>query len=121
MIFDRKVAARHGHRALVLAALLGMGAMAHAQLLTAPSPTRGQLLYNTHCIACHTTQMHWRDDRQATDWDSLKVQVRRWQGNAGLAWTDEDITDVARHLNNTIYKFSQTADRVSQATYRKAD
>jgi mono/diheme cytochrome c family protein len=22
---------------------------------------RGERLYTTHCIACHSTQMHWRD------------------------------------------------------------
>ena len=39
--------------------------------------------------------------------------VRRWQGNAGLQWGDADIAEVARHLNDTIYHFPQTADRVS--------
>ena len=92
--------------------IAGASALSHAQ--SAPSETRGQLLYDTHCIGCHTTQMHWRHDKRAVDWDSLKEQVRRWQGNAGLQWTDADITEVARHLNATIYKYPQTGDRVSQ-------
>ena len=95
------------------AALAGASAVSNAQPV--PAETRGQLLYNTHCISCHTTQMHWRTDKKAYDWDSLKEQVRRWQGNAGLQWVDADITEVARHLNDTIYKHPQTADRVSQA------
>lgn len=65
--------------------------------------SRGQLLYATHCVECHTTQMHWRVQRQARDWDSLKAQVRRWQGEARLQWTEQDIEAVARHLNETIY------------------
>ncbi|MBC7664670.1 MAG: cytochrome C [Caulobacter sp.] len=99
------------NRAVVLTALAGAGFVAHAQ--APPAATRGQLLYTTHCIACHTTQVHWRDDRKAQDWDSLKTHVRRWQGNAGLQWGDADISEVARHLNDTIYHFPQTADRVS--------
>ena len=45
--------------------------------------------------------MHWRDKKLVTDWPSLKVQVRRWQGTAQLNWSDEDIDDVARFLNDT--------------------
>lgn len=100
-------------RTLLLASLAWASAAAQSQ---APSvPSRGQLLYTTHCIECHNTQMHWRDERQARDWDSLKAQVRRWQGNAGLAWSDADIVEVARHLNDTIYRYPQTSDRVSLA------
>ena len=100
-------------RTIALTALAGASALSNAQ--SVPSETRGQLLYNTHCISCHTTQMHWRNDRKAFDWDSLKEQVRRWQGNAALQWGEADITEVARHLNDTIYNFPQTADRVSKA------
>lgn len=103
-------------RILVATSLAAVATLAHSQAPTVP--TRGQLLYTTHCITCHTTQMHWRDDRQAKDWDSLKMQVRRWQGNAGLQWGEPDITEVARHLNDTIYHFPQTADRVGMATRR---
>ena len=100
-------------RTIALTALAGASALSNAQSVS--SETRGQLLYNTHCISCHTTQMHWRNDRKAFDWDSLKGQVRRWQGNASLQWGEVDITEVARHLNDTIYNYPQTADRVSQA------
>ena len=100
-------------RTIALTALAGVSALSNAQ--SASSETRGQLLYNTHCISCHTTQMHWRNDRQAFDWGSLKEQVRRWQGNAGLQWGDADIIEVARHLNDTIYNYPQTADRLSKA------
>lgn len=39
----------------------------------AADAVRGELLYNTHCVACHSTKMHWRDQRLATDWKSLTV------------------------------------------------
>jgi len=98
--------------ALAVAAALG-GASTMAQVQPQPLPTRGKLLYTTHCITCHTTQMHWRNDKQATDWESIKVQVRRWQGITGLAWSDADITEVSRYLNDTIYKYPQTGGFLS--------
>jgi mono/diheme cytochrome c family protein len=84
--------------------------------LPAPSPAqpaapRGALLYQTHCIACHDTQIHWRDRKAATDWASLSGQVRRWQANTGLQWTDEEIDEVVRYLNATIYRFPDRAPR----------
>jgi mono/diheme cytochrome c family protein len=101
----------------VWAALAGFTMLTHAQ--PAPSETRGELLYNTHCLACHTTQMHWRNGRQAFDWESLKFQVRRWQGNAGLAWNDADIAEVSRYLNEAIYHYPQINDRVGLASPQK--
>lgn len=71
----------------------------------AQTPSRGELLYSTHCIACHATQMHWREKRLATDWPSLSAQVRRFQGVAKLGWNDDDILEVTRYLNDTIYRF----------------
>ena len=96
----------------VVAPLLSLSALASGQ--AASDPTRAELLYDTHCTACHTMQVHWRDKRQAYDWDSLKFQVRRWQGNAGLAWTAADIAEVSAYLNETIYRYPQPADRIGK-------
>ena len=87
-------------------------------LVAAPSAmaqSRGELLYTTHCIACHTTEIHWRDQRSASNWPALKAQVRRWQDAASLAWGDGDILDVSLYLNETIYHFKQTTDSVSSS------
>jgi mono/diheme cytochrome c family protein len=75
----------------------------------ADRPTRGRLLYETHCIACHNSQVHWRDQRLAQDWEGLVGQVRDWQARAALYWGDDDIVEVARHLNDTIYRFRRPA------------
>lgn len=80
-----------------------------AQAQTTPGPSRGELLYTTHCIACHTAEMHWRSNRRAHDWESLKTQVRLWQGNSGLRWSEADIAEVAGYLNDTVYRYPRTA------------
>jgi mono/diheme cytochrome c family protein len=68
---------------------------------------RGDLLYMTHCIACHDANIHWRDKKVATDWDSLKEEVRHWQEVTGLDWSDDDIEEVARYLNAHHYHFPE--------------
>ena len=84
--------------------LLPLGAAAQAQVQSAPA-TRGAMLYENHCGACHSEQMHWRAQRRARDWESLRALVRQWQGEARLGWSEEDIDAVARHLNDTIYRY----------------
>lgn len=101
------------HTFLFRAAAIATALFAGLATLPARAESRGELLYSTHCIACHTTQMHWRDQRLATDWASLKALVRRWQGVAQLGWNDDDIVEVARHLNERIYRFPQTSDPVT--------
>jgi mono/diheme cytochrome c family protein len=81
---------------LFVAALVGASADAQS---------RGELLYTTHCVACHTTQVHWRERRLATDWASLQAQVVRWQAAGSLNWSDEDIVAVTQHLNERFYGF----------------
>jgi len=70
--------------------------------------SRGELLYSTYCIGCHTTQVHWRAKRLATDWGSLRSQVRRWQENVAPGLAEEDSTAIARYLNNLYYHFPTT-------------
>jgi mono/diheme cytochrome c family protein len=73
-----------------------------------PSESRGELLYATHCNACHTSKIHWREKKLVTDWNSLKAQVRRWQASIGLDWSEEEITDVTDYLNAVNYGFPVT-------------
>ena len=69
---------------------------------------RGKLLYSTYCIGCHTTQMHWREKKLATNWGSLRYQVRHWQENVAPGLAEEDITAIARYLNDLYYHFPTT-------------
>ena len=95
-----------GAIAIALACLLGHAGMREA---AAADAGRGELLYNTHCIACHTSKMHWRDQRLAQNWTSLNMQVRRWQSSIQLDWDDDDIDKVAAYLNRLYYRFPEPA------------
>ncbi len=96
-----------------LALWIGVSATVFAQ--NTPSQNRGQLLYETHCTACHNAQIHWRDKKLATNWPSLQAQVRRWQGNTGLYWEDADIGAVAEYLNDRYYGYPVARQNVRAA------
>jgi mono/diheme cytochrome c family protein len=89
---------------ILLLLCLGIDCVALAQSNITPS--RGELLYATHCSDCHTTQLHWRAKKLATNWLRLKAEVDRWQKSAGLGWRDDEVTDVARYLNSRYYHFA---------------
>ena len=86
--------------------LLAGASYAAAQTLDA-ADSRGELLYENHCVACHTEQVHWRQQSLVTDWESLKRQVARWQAFSGLGWTPDDISAVARYINGLHYLYPQ--------------
>jgi mono/diheme cytochrome c family protein len=88
-----------------LGSMLLCGA-ATAALAQAPAADpRGELLYATHCVGCHTTQVHWRAKKLASDYATLLAQVARWQEVAKLGWSADDVDAVARYLNGLYYRF----------------
>ena len=90
---------------ILAAAFVAFGIPASVAAQPTRDATRGELLYSTHCIACNTTKVHWRDRKLATDWTSLQAQVRRWQEVSGLGWNNQDIAQVARYLNALHYHY----------------
>ena len=93
-------------RRSILAVLLAMfGNCVDADVAPTREASRGELLYSVHCIACHSEQVHWREKKLVTDWNSLLSEVRRWQGLSGLGWNNEDIAEVARYLNALHYRY----------------
>lgn len=101
--------------AIALAAMPPTGAAVPPASAAAQAPTRGQLLYQTHCSGCHSTQMHWRERRVVRDWASLVEQVAQWAARERLAWGEEDVLAVALHLNETIYRLPLPERRADAA------
>jgi hypothetical protein len=94
---------------LTLCLFYGINTLTHAE--RAPSETRGELLYTTHCNGCHSSVIHWREKKLVVDWKSLKDQVNRWQSFIKLGWSEDDINDVAHYLNKQYYNFFNTASK----------
>lgn len=91
--------------ALLLASAAALASLAQAQALPTGDAARGELLYATHCMACHSDQVYWRDHKLVTDWATLQSEVDRWQILSGLRWSPQDIADVARYLNTAYYRY----------------
>jgi hypothetical protein len=85
--------------------LTGLCNVTVANALTKEGLAHGQLLYSTHCIACHSTQLHWREKKSVKNWLSLKAEVTKWQRESMLGWNEEDVADVANYLNIQYYHF----------------
>lgn len=94
---------RYGFYGLFFVILNVTAVFANSEAIT--DTARGSMLYNNHCIQCHTQQVHWREKKIATDWESLKAQVDRWQHNSGLKWNKNDIEEVSRYLNTEYYHY----------------
>jgi hypothetical protein len=66
---------------------------------------RGKLLYENHCIGCHASTVHIRDQRKSKNPAELRSWILRWSGELKLNWSEDELTDVYQHLNNRYYKF----------------
>lgn len=101
-------------RALRLIAIAAAGVAVYA-LAQGPTPppgmSQGELLYTTHCVACHTKDIHWREKKLAKDWNTLVELVRRWQASGHLNWGEEEIAAVAHYLNSAFYKFPEPEEK----------
>ena len=98
---------------LFAALTLALGAALHAAVAPAASdPTtpgisfeRGRVLYERHCIQCHTPDIHRRPDRIPMTRDELRGLVDTFRRVQNLGWTPEEIDDVVEYLNVTRYRF----------------
>ncbi|WP_295687555.1 cytochrome c [uncultured Nevskia sp.] len=106
---------RYPIAAVLMALILSNGTGANAANTANDEPAedavmldmqRGQMLYETNCVSCHTTEAHWRENSIVGSWSDVLVQVERWQRNAGQNWGSPEINDVAAYLNVNFYKLA---------------
>ncbi|MDH5258195.1 MAG: cytochrome c [Gammaproteobacteria bacterium] len=67
----------------------------------------GQLLYENHCSACHTSVVHERKNLKAKSIIDLTKFVIRWQHHLKLDWTYDEVRLVASYLNGRYYHFDK--------------
>lgn len=80
------------------------------------SAYRGELLYENHCLGCHTSVAHIRENRRARTPSEVQAWVARWAGELKLSWTTEEVGDVARFLVRRYYKFDDKSARARDAS-----
>lgn len=89
-----------------LAMLLVMFAT-HAPGAGVPDVERGRLLYDNHCIVCHTSKVHRRIPPLPMDIGQLRLIVSAWAKGQQLRWSDDDISDVVEYLDRTHYRLPE--------------
>jgi len=65
---------------------------------------RGRLLYENHCVVCHTSKVHRRIPPLPMDLKDLRLIVAAWAKGQDLRWSDSDISDVVEYLDRTHYR-----------------
>ena len=66
---------------------------------------RGRLLYENHCTSCHISTLHVREQRKSKTPAEMRAWIVRWSGELKLNWSEDELADVYRYLNNRYYKF----------------
>lgn len=70
-----------------------------------PAASRGQQLYENHCMGCHESVDRIRTRPQVKTLSALRETVARWAANAQLPWGKEEIEEVTRYLGTRFYGF----------------
>lgn len=65
--------------------------------------SRGQLLYENHCTACHTSSVNSRNPRKAHNMSDLSLWVEKWAKVQNLTWSKDELSDVVDYLNQEYY------------------
>lgn len=85
----------------LLALLVSLQALPVAAL--GADAERGQLLYENHCVACHDSRAHIRNDRRAKTLADVRQWVVRWSDTLVLGWGASERDDVAGYLYERYY------------------
>jgi len=66
--------------------------------------TRGQMLYENHCLSCHESQMHIRANTKVKQLSQLHYFVLIRSSELKLQWGDDERDAVTDYLNERFYK-----------------
>lgn len=72
----------------------------------AAEPGRGRLLYENHCLGCHDSMLHIREQRRVDSLAGLQREILRWRDVQGVPWNPQEVEDVLEYLNSHYYGFA---------------
>ena len=71
--------------------------------------SRGVLLYETHCAACHREGLHDRRNSVVKSYADLRFQVERWTKQTGRSFTRAEVEDLIEFLDASHYQLDRRA------------
>ena len=89
--------------ALVMAGLAAQGAQAASML--PGDAAKGKKLVETGCASCHGPEVYTRKDRKVKSVEGLMGQVGKCNANLARNYSNAQLNDVVKHLNDAYYKF----------------
>ena len=69
-----------------------------------PNAERGRLLYDNHCITCHSGKVHRRITQVPITRSELRVIISAWAKSERLGWTEAEVADVVEFLDSSYYR-----------------
>ena len=82
-----------------------LGILLFYALTASAGAERGRLLYENHCMSCHISTLHVREQRKCKTPAEMRAMILRWSGELKLDWREDELADVYQYLNNRYYKF----------------
>ena len=89
--------------AALIMASLAQGAQAASML--PGDAAKGKKLVEAGCTSCHGSEVYTRKDRKIKSIEGLMGQVGKCNTNLARHYSDAQLNDVVKHLNDAYYKF----------------
>ncbi len=86
-----------------------LGSLVSTPGVLGASPERGESLYLNHCLSCHESTAHIRENRRAMTRAEVRRWVARWSVQLELGWGPNEVDDVTAYLNRTYYRFADVS------------
>ena len=101
-------------KSLLLSSLILLSGLASAEPFSSADANAGKALVAKNCISCHAESfggdgsgIYTREFRKVKTSQGLVAQVRNCNTMIGLKWFEDEELNVAKHLNQTYYKFTE--------------
>jgi hypothetical protein len=78
---------------------------------------RGRLLYENHCMVCHTSVVHVRERRKAASREEIQAWIQHWRNELGLQWGTAEVDDVTEYLNHRYYHLKTDGIGISNTLF----
>ena len=86
-----------------------LGSMSVTMSVYAAGLDRGEGLYLNHCLACHESTAHIRENRRARTQSEVRRWVARWSVQLELEWGPAEVDAVTAYLNRTYYRLGDVS------------